>query len=831
MPNSKHSSLDAYRTKRSADRTPEPFGSHSPSNGWQFVVQHHAARHLHYDLRLEMEGVLRSWAVPKGPSPNPQDKRLAVHVEDHPLDYADFEGAIPEGNYGAGAVIVWDRGQWIPLNDPLEGLAKGKLLFELHGYKLRGKWTLVKTKRNEKDWLLIKENDGFISTESTDSYPADSILSGQTVAELADHVNPGASIRKSLARYKTPRKKVSSKKLKVMLAQNGKPFSRKGWLYEIKYDGYRLIAAKDGDTVNLMSRAGNDLTVTFPDIAATFSKLPFSYLLLDGEVVVHDANGLPSFSRLQKRGRLTRSPDSQRAAKDLPATFYAFDCLAFDDFDLRPLNTKQRKTILKKVLPSVGPIRYSDHIEQHGEAMFDEVCKLGLEGIVAKRMDCAYVAGRSAQWIKVSAEKRADYVIAGYTNPKGSRSGFGALLLACYAGESLVYVGRVGSGFTNTDQKELGPVLSQAPTGQTPANAPVEKGQHWKETGLVCEVKYKQITPDGLLRQPVFLRQRDDKHPSECVRESILTLEESTGPSEKETRAVPFTNLDKIYWPEDNFSKGDLIEYYENISGWLLPYLENRPVVLDRYPDGIDGKSFYQKDAPAFVPDWIRTEHIWSEQSQREIGYFIVEDPTSLLYIINLGTIPLHVWSSRIDTLEQPDWCILDLDPKGAPFAHVIEIAKSIHQLCESVELPNFLKTSGSSGLHVLIPLGAQYTYEQSRTLAELLARVVCRELPGIATVTRSVSNRDGKVYVDYGQNGHGRLLVSTYSVRPLPLAPVSMPLGWKELTSKLNIKRFTIKSAAKRMRSLNKDPLLDVLTLKPDLAGALERLANLFST
>ena len=783
------------------------------------MVQHHAARHLHYDLRLEMEGVLRSWAVPRGPSPNPQDKRLAVHVEDHPLDYADFEGSIPEGNYGAGAVIVWDRGQWVPLNDPLEGLVKGKLLFELHGYKLRGKWTLVKTKRSEKDWLLIKENDGFVSDESTDSYPADSILSGQTVAELAGHLNPGTNIRKSLVSYKTPRKKVSRKGLKIMLAQNGKPFSKKGWLYEIKYDGYRLVACKDGSDVTLISRAGNNLTVTFPDIAATFSKLPFPYLLLDGEVVVHDASGLPSFSRLQKRGRLTRSLDCQRAAKELPATFYAFDCLAFEDFDVRPLNTKQRKKVLKRLLPSVGPIRYSDHIEHHGEAMFDQVCELGLEGIVAKRADAAYIAGRTSDWIKVSAEKRADYIIAGYTDPKGSRAGFGALLLACYEGESLVYVGRVGSGFRSRDHRELGPVLSEAPAGETPANAPAEKGQHWKETGLVCEVKYKQITPDGLLRQPVFLRQRDDKHASECVRETIVSIGETAESAEKETRGVPFTNLDKIYWPQDGFSKGDLIEYYANISRWLLPYLKNRPVVLDRYPDGIDGKSFYQKDAPAFVPDWIRTEHIWSEQSQREIGYFIIEDATSLLYIINLGTIPLHVWSSRIDTLEQPDWCILDLDPKGAPFAHVIKIAKSIHDLCERVELPNFLKTSGSSGLHVLIPLGAQYTYEQSRTLAELLARIVCSELPNIATVTKSVSDREGKVYVDYGQNGHGRLLVSTYSVRPLRLAPVSMPLGWRELTSKLDIKRFTIKNASKRLRSLKRDPLLDVLTLKPDLA------------
>ena len=761
MPNNKHSSLEAYRTKRSADRTPEPFGSHVTSNGRQFVVQHHAARHLHYDLRLEMDGVLRSWAVPKGPSPNPQDKRLAVHVEDHPLDYADFEGSIPEGNYGAGAVIVWDRGQWIPLNDPVEGLAKGKLLFELRGYKLRGKWTLVKTKRSEKDWLLIKENDSFVSQQSTESYPRDSILSGRTVDELAGNRDPAVNIRKSLVRYKTPRTRVPSQGFKVMLAQNGKAFSKAGWLFEIKYDGYRIVACNNDGVVTLNSRAGNDPTATFPDIAAAFAKLPFSYVLVDGEVVVHGASGIPSFSRLQKRGRLTRRIDIQRAAQTLPATLYVFDCLGFDDFDLRPLTLERRKTILKRVLPSVGPVRFSDHIRQHGEAMYDEVSKLGLEGVVAKLAHSAYVAGRTSQWIKISAEKRGDYVIAGYTKTKGSRSGFGALLLACYEGTALVYVGRVGSGFTNRDQNALGTMLTQAPDTRAPLNAPIEKGQHWKDTSLVCEIRYKQITPDGLLRQPVFIRQRDDKAASECVRESTGELEEPAAPSGKEERSVPFTNLEKIYWPDDGFSKGDLIDYYNDISTWLLPYLENRPVVLDRYPDGINGKSFYQKDAPTFVPGWIRTEHIWSEQSQREIGYFIVEDATSLLYIINLGTIPLHVRSSRIDSLEQPDWCILDLDPKGAPFSHVIRIAKIIHELCDTLDLPSFLKTSGSSGLHVLIPMGAQYTYEQSRTLAELLAHIVCRELPEIATVTRSVSNREGKVYVDYGQNGHGRLLNS----------------------------------------------------------------------
>ena len=516
---------------------------------------------------------------------------------------------------------------------------------------------------------------------------------------------------------------------------------------------------------------------------------------------------------------------------DLPATFYVFDLLGFDDFDLRGLPITKRKALLEQVLPTVGPVRFSEHIEGQGQAMYEEACNLGLEGMVAKLSSSTYTAGRSSEWIKISALKHDDFVIVGYTDPKGSKSGFGALLLASYESDELVYVGRVGSGFSHRDLTNLSELLDRSPTMAPVDRAPQEKGQHWKRTELVCEVRYKQITPDGLLRQPVFIRIRDDKLARECQRETDSDLIEPVAPppEESEQRTVPFTNLEKVYWPSEGFTKGELIEFYAGIADWLLPYLEDRPVVLDRYPDGIDGKSFYQKDAPSFVPDWIRTEHIWSEQSQREIGYFIVEDQTSLLYIINLGTIPLHVWSSRIDSLERPDWCILDLDPKGAPFTDVIRIARATHELCEELELPNFLKTSGSSGLHVLIPLGAQYTYEQSRSLAELLARVVCSELPDIATVTRSVSNRDGKVYVDYGQNGHGRLLVSTLSVRPLPLAPVSMPLRWRELNSKLDIKRFTIKNAIRRMTSLKSDPLRDVLLLKPDLGAALERLTGQF--
>ena len=831
MTATKPNGLDAYRAKRSADRTPEPFGTKTKSQGHLFVVQHHAARHLHYDFRLEMDGVLRSWAVPKGPSPNPADKRLAVMVEDHPLEYASFEGQIPEGNYGAGAVILWDRGSWIPLNEPDEGLRKGKLLFELKGYKLRGRWTLVKTKRAPKEWLLIKERDNYVSESGTESFPQDSILSGRTVHALKEGRSPATAVLTKLKNLGAPRRRVAPAHIKVMLAQAGTAFSKPGWLFEIKYDGYRLVVARTNEAAILYSRAGNDLTASFPEIATAVEALPFEHILIDGEVVVHDERGIPSFSRLQKRGRLTRRTDIQRASLELPATLYAFDLLGFGGYDLRALPLHTRKSLLKDVLPSIGPVRYSDHIEEHGEELYEQVLDMGLEGIVAKHSDSRYRAGRSPWWVKISAERTGDFVVAGYTDSKSTQPEFGALLLAAYQGGELVYAGRAGSGFTHKDRKEIGERLKSAISSEPPRAALAENGAHWVRPEFVCEVKFKETTPDGLLRQPVFIRLRYDKHTSECVREFKDALPE---PAQSPTmpaieRTVTFTNPKKVFWPNEGYTKGDLIEFYRRIAHWLLPYLADRPVVLDRFPDGIDGKSFFQKDAPQFAPDWIRIERLWSEHSEREIGYFIVEDEASLLYIVNLGTIPLHVWSSRMGSLERPDWCILDLDPKGAPFKDVVKIAKAIRSLCEAIKLPSFLKSSGSAGLHVLVPLGKQYTYHQSRTLGELLARVVIRELPDIATITRALSGREGRVYIDYVQNGHGRLLVAPFSVRPLTGAPVSMPLRWRELTSKLDPRKFTIKNAVKRMRSLQEDPLLKVLELKPDLHAALEHLAQRF--
>ena len=828
--------LSTYRAKRSLDRTPEPGArpaTAAPSAGGLFVVHMHAARRLHWDLRLEMDGVLKSWAVPKGPSPNRADKRLAVHVEDHPLEYGDFEGIIPEGNYGAGAVIVWDRGRWVPLEDPHEGMRKGKLLFELHGYKLKGKWTLVKLKKGEKEWLLIKEKDGYVAADS--ALPPESVLSGLTVEELKAGKDRAAPVVKDLARFKAPRRAVTLAEAEPMLAETREqPFSKPGWLFELKLDGYRVRAAREGGEARLVTRNGHDIAFAYPEIARALTALPYEGFIMDGELVVPDEAGRPSFQRLQNRAKVSRAIDVRRAAVESPAVLYVFDLLAFEGYDLRPLPLEKRKALLEQIVPRVGPIKYLAHFEKDGEALYEQVVKMGLEGIVAKKADSPYRAGRSANWLKIRADRVDDFVVVGFTRPKGSRSGFGALDLGAYEDGKLVYAGRVGSGFTAAQLKEVSAVLERSvrPTPAFSGPVPRDPGHTWVEPTLIAEVRYKEWTDEGLLRQPVFVRFRDDKPVTEIAQKGegrgerdVEVSPQSTSPLSPLPREVKFSNLDKVFWPDEGYTKGDLIEYYRAISPWMLPYLADRPLVLTRYPDGINGKSFFQKDAPEYAQAFVRTVTIWSEDSQRELDYFVCDNESSLLYIANMAAILLHVWSSRVATLEKPDWCILDLDPKEAPFPDVVTVAKAVQALCDDIGLPTGIKTSGSTGLHVLIALGRQVTYEQSRTLGGLLARVVAAELPEIATVTRQVQKRGGKVYLDYVQNGHGRLLVAPFSARPLPGAPVSMPLKWSEVTPKLDIKKFTIKTAPTRMKKLEEDPLRPVLDLQPDLVHALEQL------
>jgi bifunctional non-homologous end joining protein LigD len=463
--------------------------------------------------------------------------------------------------------------------------------------------------------------------------------------------------------------------------------------------------------------------------------------------------------------------------------------------------------------------------------MFAHLKELGVEGIVAKRADSAYVGRRSTDWIKVSARSSDDFAVVGYTPPKETRASFGALLLAQRGAEGWVYAGRVGGGLSADDLASIGKRVAAAKDAPPPRDAEIERGARWIEPELVVEVEFKERSTKGRLRQPTFLRVRTDKAPEDCwLPGEDKPLPEAPAPQAKAkpVKTVRVTNPDKVFWPAQGYTKRDLVDYYRAVAPYLLPYLDDRPLVLTRYPDGIEGKSFYQKDAPVYAPEWMRTESLWSEGSEREIRYFVVENEEGLAYIANMAAIPLHVWSSRVKSLQHPDWCILDLDPKGAPFEHVVRVARAIHSLCEASHLPHYVKTSGSTGLHVLIPLGARYTHEQSRSMAELLARWVVRELPEIATVRRQLEKRGGKVYVDYLQNGHGRLLVAPFSARPVPGAMVSMPLPWSQVTSKLDMHRFDMKTVPALLAKRKADPFDGLMTEAADLPAALTRLAEL---
>ena len=531
--------LSTYRAKRSADTSPEPVGRVAETEGRLFVVHKHAATRLHWDLRIEMEGVLRSWAVPKGPSYDTNDKRLAVRVEDHPLEYGDFEGLIPAGNYGAGGIIVWDRGEWVPLEPWKEGLEKGKLLFELKGYKLRGRWTLVKIKKSEKEWLLIKERDAYAKSPG-DVFPEESVLSGLTVEEVAAGTRHVSELKSALGEAGAPSERVDINKAGLMLAETGDgPFTKTGWLFELKLDGYRLLASKRGNDIKLVTRNGNDYTEVFPEIARAIRAIPLDNFIIDGEVVVTNEEGKPSFSLLQQRGALHNVHDIKRAAVELPSTFYTFDLLAAEGYDARPLPLTKRKELLESFVPRVGAVRYLDHIATKGEAFHKQVSGMGLEGIIAKKADQPYRTGRSQHWLKIKADHTGDFAVVGFTEPRGSRSGFGALQLADIVGGRLVYAGRAGTGFTEQTLKDwhqrllkdvrdeppcFGPV--RTPDEEPPPSSaiPEVKTTTWVEPKYVVEVRFTEWTSEGRLRHPAYMGLREDKNPRKVIREPISKL-------------------------------------------------------------------------------------------------------------------------------------------------------------------------------------------------------------------------------------------------------------------------------------------------------------------
>ena len=841
--------LEAYRKKRDPDRTPEPFGGRLPAGGRLFVVQKHAARRLHYDLRLEMDGVLKSWAVPKGPSGHAEEKRLAVHVEDHPIESGDFEGVIPAGNYGAGSVIVWDYGWYRSTKptDPLEQLARGKLEVEIFGYKMRGRWTLARMSGKDRDWLLLKKADGAAlpsaATELIERYPQ-SVVSGLTVEEMADRPAHLAAVRARLEALGAPWGEVAARAQPFTLATLAeRPFSDPAWLYEIKYDGVRVLADRRGDRVTLYGRSGQDTTSRYPEIVRALRALPVDRFVIDGEIVALDDAGRPSFQRLQPRMALTDPRDIELAARRQPAVGVFFDCLMLDDRDLRRRPLVERKECLRLLVPPLGPVRYGDHVAEEGRAFFEAASAQRLEGIVAKKARSGYPGGRTRDWIKIKCQKRQEFVIGGYTDPQGARGHFGALHLGLYDGPAaarrLVYVSKVGTGFDQAGLAAIWARLRPLDRATPPFEAgavPTGRGHHWVEPRLVCEVRFTEWTEEGGLRHPTFLGLRDDRKPEECRRETAEPIEPGPGGG---TEAAPDpapaaapdpgprlkpTNLRKVFWPAEGYTKADLIEYYERVATWMLPYLRDRPLVLTRFPDGIAGKSFYQKDAPEFAPAWVRTERIYSRDTERDIAYLVVDDVEMLRYVANSAAIPIHCWASRVPSLERPDWLVLDLDPKGAPFTDVVRVALALRRILDDLALPSYVKTSGATGLHILLPLGARYTYEQARTFARLLAVLGVEAEPEISTVARPLRDRGGKVYIDFGQNGHGQTIVAPFSLRPLPGAPASCPLEWREVTPRLDPARFNLKTIAARFEKIA-DPLAPVLGEGIDMAAALERI------
>lgn len=732
--------LKEYRRRRNFASSSEPDAS-----SLNFCVQKHAARHLHYDLRLEHRGVLLSWAIPKEPSLDPKTKRLAIQVEDHPLEYQFFEGIIPKGNYGAGTVEIWDRGFYTvgDATTPAEiekevskGLKEGHLSVNFYGNKLHGTFLLQRLEKSakKKEWLLIKK-----------------------------------------------KAQADPKSLSPMLATLiEKPFTDKNWLFEIKWDGFRALAFVDHGQVHLQSRTALSLNKKFPAIVQELKKIQ-GQAVFDGELVVLDPQGKSHFQLIQ---------DFQSHSKGL-LCYYVFDLLFYHEEDLREQPLIERKERLKRYLKQLASplIRYSDHIEAEGKALFEKAIENHLEGIIGKKRDSTYQMQRSREWVKMKTKTRQEVVIGGFTAPRGSRKKLGSLLVGLYDGKELVYAGHVGTGFTEASLETLFEALHPLIQKKSPFKIPPKPNAAvtWVKPKLVCEVAFAEWTRDQIMRQPVFQGLRTDKRASAVKREIPEPTMQEMG-----------THLDKLYWPKEKITKGNLLSYYEAIAPFILPYLKDRPIMLHRYPGGILGKHFYQKDLSSHPP-WIKT---YAVQHEEKVDHYLrIDDVKSLLYAINLGSIDLHPFTARYRTLDRPDFCVIDLDPQGLPFRAVVEVALAAHELLEGMKAPHFCKTSGGRGLHILIPLQANYSYAQARELAERLSLILHEKLPKITSMERSPQKRQKKVYLDCLQNRSGQTLVAPYAVRPRPKALVSTPLEWSEVTFDLEPTQFNMQSIQKRLK------------------------------
>jgi bifunctional non-homologous end joining protein LigD len=769
--------LSEYRRKRDPKKTPEPTGRarKGRTKAPVFVVQRHAARRLHYDFRLERDGVLVSWAVPKGVPIEPGQQHLAVHVEDHPLEYATFEGEIPKGEYGAGTVEIWDRGTY----DLLDEKKDGGLTVQLHGRRLQGTWALVPAKLagDPKNWLLLRKRD-----ESAPPARAVAVYEPM-LATLAEEVPSGS-----------------------------------GWLYEVKWDGYRAITRVAGGEATLTSRRGNDLSARFASARrGVEAAVRTPDCVLDGEVCALDERGRSSFSAMQQ------------GKPDTPIVYYVFDVLEMDGESLLDRPLVERRERLESLLDRRSKdVRVSETFED-GRALYEAAMKEGLEGVMAKRVDSRYLPGkRTREWLKVKTHGHQEFVIAGYTRGQGRRSGrFGSLVLGVHRGRELVYVGNVGTGFTEDEIDRLLKLLrplerEEPPFTVVPKMPKVRKGDVvWVEPRLVCEVEFAEWTHDGRLRAPVYLGLREDKSAEEVRRELPKTDEIRRG-----KRALKLSNLDKVFWPDEGITKGDLLEFYRVVADVLVPHLKDRPFTMKRYPDGWQGNHFFQKDAPKHMPQWIPTVAVQATTREkprqtRTIRAPLVNEELGLLWMVNMGCIDMNTWYSRVDKPSRPDWVLFDLDPSpDVGFAETVRVALLVKEVLDALNLKSFVKTSGSDGMHVLVPIERRSTYADTREFAEIVAGTLARTHYGLVTTEWSKAKRRG-VLIDANQNGEGKTIASVYSVRPRAGAPVSTPLRWDEVSEDLDPQEFTMEVVLGRVERYG-DLFEGVLTTRQSLAAAL---------
>jgi bifunctional non-homologous end joining protein LigD len=909
--------LKEYHRKRDFAITPEPKGTEGTSEGRSFVIQKHAASHLHYDFRLEMEGVLKSWAVPKGPSLDPADKRLAMMTEDHPIDYGDFEGIIPEGQYGGGTVLLWDQGTWEPVEDPHKGLRAGSLKFRLDGKKLQGRWTLVKIKGRDarddaKSWLLIKERDDQVRSSKvysvTEARP-ESVTTGRTLEQIAadrDRVwnsnrgmaaearartaAPVSRSTRSTAAARVARAQAPARPVRpappsrdLAAAAAAIPGARKAaiparltaqlatlvdeapagedWLHEMKFDGYRILARLEKGRARLMSRNGKDWTAQFPTVAQAVEALPVRSAVLDGEVAMVLPSGTTSFQALQNA---LAGEDQGRLA------YFLFDVVHLEGTSLAGATLERRKELLHQLLegqPAGSLLRYSDHVAGSGREFHAQACALGVEGIVSKRRDARYEAGRSRSWLKIKCLRRQEFVIGGYTDPEGSRVGLGALLIGVYDGAgALEFAGKVGTGFTSKVLDDLRRRLARLEQPKSPfqrARIPGVTRAHWVRPELVAEVAFTEWTSDGRLRHPSFQGLRADKNPRDVVRERPRAVEEvAEEPVEKREKVEPpaakrpfrgrsreaerlnsqrgpktggedtiagvkLTHPDRVLYPPQGITKRDLALLYESIQDWILPHVAGRPLTLVRCPEGAAKDCFYMKHSGVWAPAALRRVKI---QEKTKVGeYLVADDLQALLSLVQMGILEIHTWNAVADALERPDRVVFDLDPDpSVGWDRVVAAARALRDRLDELGFESFVKTTGGKGLHVVVPLRPASTWEESFAFSRVLSEELERAQPAAYTTEMSKARRRGRIFVDYLRNNRGNTSIAAYSTRARPGAAVSTPITWEELEKGVTADQYHVGNIRERLAGLKTDPWKRYWSVRQRITAAHRRLLSL---